>query len=142
MPINLEHQHLPRFAVSPTDTYQFQALPFGLSSAPQIFMMVLRDVAQYDHHRGIKFHYYLDYWLIRHRNPAILSKDLQFVLDLATHLGWLVNLMKSDLVPSQQFFRDHVSRLALCCGCWAIWSVWCISLIWAGFTPTHFNFAC
>ncbi len=41
VPINLEHQHFLRFVVSPTEAYQFQALPFGLSSAPRIFSMIL-----------------------------------------------------------------------------------------------------
>ncbi len=85
------------------EAYQFQALPFSLSSAPWIFMMVLREVVQYVHRWGIKFHFNLDNWLIRHRNPAILSDHLQFVLDLAACLAWLVNLKKSDLVPRQQF---------------------------------------
>ena len=66
-------------------------------------MLVLREVAQYVHPHGIKFRFYLDDWLIHHLDPAILSNHLQFVLDLATHLGWLENLKKSDLVPSQQF---------------------------------------
>ncbi len=46
VPINLEHQHFLRFAVSPTEAYQFRALPFGLSSAPRIFTMILRGRAE------------------------------------------------------------------------------------------------
>ena len=89
--------------VSPSEAYQFRALPLGLSSAPWIFTMVLREVAQYVYRRGIKFHYYLDDWLIRCYDPVVLFDYLQFVLNLAICLGWLVNLKKSDLVPSQQF---------------------------------------
>ena len=66
-------------------------------------MMILREVAHYVHHRGIKFQYFLDEWLIRHCDPDVLTEHLQLMLDLAAHLGWLVNLKKSDLVPRQQF---------------------------------------
>ncbi len=69
VPIDPEHQHFLCFAVSPMEAYQFQALLIGLSSAPQIFTMILREVAQYVHRCGINFHYYLDDWLIRHRHP-------------------------------------------------------------------------
>ncbi len=103
VPIRPEHQRYLRFAVSQTEAYQFRALPFGLSSAPRIFTMVLREVAQYLHHRGIKFHFYLDDWLIRHHDPVVLQEQLQVVLRLAARLGWLVNKEKSDLVPSRQF---------------------------------------
>ena len=41
VPIHPEHQHFLRNVVSQTEVYQFQALPFCLSSAPQIFTMVL-----------------------------------------------------------------------------------------------------
>ncbi len=97
VPINLEHQHFLHFVVSPTETYHFRAPPFSLSSAPWIFMMVLREVAQYVQHCAIKFHFYLNDWLICHRDPAILVEYLIFVLGLATCWGCLVNLKKSDL---------------------------------------------
>ena len=35
--------------------------------------------------------------------PSLLSEHLWFILDLVACLGWLVNLKKSDLVPSWQF---------------------------------------
>ncbi len=53
VPINPEHQHFLHFVVSPTETYQFWTLPFSLSSAPRIFMMVLRDMARFVHCHGI-----------------------------------------------------------------------------------------
>ncbi len=110
--------------------------------------MVLREVAQFDHHCGIKIHFYLDDWLIHHQDQVVLSQHLKFVISLASHLSWLSNLKKSDLVPSQQFVylgldfdteaalvhpslkhverleacicQGHISLHMLCCGCWAI----------------------
>ena len=103
VPVHPEVQHLLRFAISPTEAFQFRALPFGLCSAPRIFTMILREVAQHLHKRGIKAHFYLDDWLIRHQDPVILLEHLQYILGLAARLGWIVNLAKSDLTPSRQF---------------------------------------
>ena len=150
VPINQEHQHFPHLVVSLTGACQFVPPPFGLSPALQIFVMVLREVAQYIYHHGIKFHFYLNDWLICHHDPAIWVKHLTYVLDFAMHLWWLVNLKKSNLVASQQLiylgldFVMHlalirpslkcVERLEACIclllqqpcqlACWAKWSVW------------------
>ena len=62
------------------------------------------------------FHFYLDDRLICHHNPDILVEHLKLVLNLATHLGWLFNLSKLSLVPSEQFFHlalDFNTQLAL-----------------------------
>ena len=98
------------FAVSPL------ALPFSLSSAPWIFTMILREMVQYVRHHGI--------------NSTIFSMTGSFAiviqpscpniysLSSTLHLGWLVNLKKSDLVPGQQFTYlglDCDTVLALVC---------------------------
>ena len=46
-------------------TYQFKALPFGLSTAPLEFTVVAKEVKLMAIHRGIKIHQYLDDWLVR-----------------------------------------------------------------------------
>ncbi len=58
---------------------------------------------QYIQHCGIKFHFYVNDWLICHQDPVTLVEHLNLVLSLVSHLGWLVNLKTLDLVPSQQF---------------------------------------
>ena len=103
IPIHPDYQKFLRFAVSESEAYQFRALPFGLSTAPRIFTMVLREMAQHLHCRGIKIHLYLDDWLIRSQDPVTLSDQLQYVRDLAQKLGLIINLEKSELVPTQQF---------------------------------------
>ena len=82
--------------------------------------MVLRQVAQYVHHPGIKFHFYLDDFLIHLCNPAILVKHLNYVADptsfrrLHTHLlqFFLLNQWYLIMIHSQlEFFQIR-------------WSVW------------------
>ena len=46
-------------------TYQFKALPFGLSTAPFEFTVVAKEVKLMAIHKGIRIHQYLDDWLVR-----------------------------------------------------------------------------
>ena len=43
-------------------TYQFKALPFGLSTAPLEFTVVAKEVKLMAIHKGIRIHQYLDDW--------------------------------------------------------------------------------
>ena len=46
-------------------SYQFKALPFGLSTAPMEFRVVAKEVKLMALQRGIRIHQYLDDWLVR-----------------------------------------------------------------------------
>ena len=53
--------------------------------------------------RGIRIHQYLDDWLLRAPSPEICLQHTQTLLDLCRKLGWVVNMAKSELVPTQVF---------------------------------------
>ena len=84
-------------------TFQFRALPFGLSTAPMEFTIVVKEVKLMDQARNIRMHQYLDDWLIRARDKNTCFQDTQTLLDLCQELGWVVNLKKSELEPKQIF---------------------------------------
>ena len=68
-------------------TYQFKALPFGLSTAPMEFTVVVMEVKLITMHKGIRIHQYLDDWLVRaasHRNCLQQTQDL---VQLCQRLG-------------------------------------------------------
>ncbi|KAK7113851.1 hypothetical protein V1264_000014 [Littorina saxatilis] len=44
--------------------FQFRALPFGLSLAPWIFTMIVRQLCALVRQKGIRLRVYLDDWLI------------------------------------------------------------------------------
>ena len=69
-------------------TFQFRALPFGLSSGPMEFAIVVKEVKLMAQARNIRMHQYL---------------DTQTLLALCQELGWVVNLKKSELEPKQIF---------------------------------------
>jgi len=83
--------------------FQFRALPFGLSLAPWIFTMVVRQLCALVRREGVRLRVYLDDWLILHQDPASCATHTSLVLNQALELGFTVNQEKSDFLPSQTF---------------------------------------
>ena len=100
VPVHPASRHLLRF-VFRDRVYQFKALCFGLSTAPQVFTRVLAPVSAILHSIGIRMRRYLDDWLVQSSSRESLVQDLQTVLPLCHELGIVVNPQKSNLIPSQ-----------------------------------------
>ena len=83
--------------------FQFSSLPFGLSTAPQVFTIV-KEVKLTALSRGLRLHQYLDNWLIRSQSREETLVNTQAVVDLTQPLGWIINQKKSELNPTQVFF--------------------------------------
>ena len=66
VPIHQECHHLRQFQWN-SQTYQFQCLPFGLTSAPRVFSKVMKPVVGTLRHMGIHLIIYLDDMLILHQ---------------------------------------------------------------------------
>ena len=84
-------------------TFQFRALPFGLSTAPMEFTILVKEVKLMAQARNIRMHQYLDDWFIRAKDRDTCFQDTQTLLALCQELGWVVNLRKSELDPKQVF---------------------------------------
>ena len=102
IPIQEQSRKYLRFLVQGR-TYQFKALPFGLSTAPMEFTVLAKEVKLMAIHRGIRIHQYLDDWLVRARSQHICLQHTQILVKMCQDLGWLVNLEKSELEPKQVF---------------------------------------
>lgn len=105
IPIHPAFQKFLRLAVKTgmgTRHFQFQALPFGLSSAPRIFTKVLGEVLAPLRLKAITVIPYLDDLLIVAKSYQRLLEDLQAVQDFLQSLGWLINKEKSSLIPAQK----------------------------------------
>ena len=100
VPVHPDSRHFLRF-VAQGKVYQFTALCFGLSKAPQVFTRVMAHVSAILHSWGIRMRRYLDDWLVQSSSCDSLLHDLQVVLDLCRELGIVVNPAKSRLEPSQ-----------------------------------------
>ena len=102
VPINSPSWKYMRFHIQ-GKTYQFKALPFGLSTAPMEFTVIAKEVKWLAMRQGIKIHQYLDDWLVRARSLQVCRQQTQSLVTLCKDLGWLVNQEKSELEPKQIF---------------------------------------
>ena len=68
IPISHRSRKYLRFHIK-GQTFQFTALPFGLSTAPLEFTKVVKEVKLMAQSRGIRIHQYLDDWLLRAPYP-------------------------------------------------------------------------
>ena len=82
-------------------SYQFKALPFGLSTAPMELTVVAKEVKLMALQKGIRIHQYLDDWLVRATSHQTCLQHTQTLVALCSELGWLVNKEKSELDPKQ-----------------------------------------
>ena len=100
VPVHPDSRRFLRFVVHGR-AYQFKAMCFGLSMAPQVFTRVMAPVSAILHSLGIRMRRYLDDWLFQASSREELLRDLGVVLYLCRELGIVVNPEKSNFSPSQ-----------------------------------------
>ena len=100
IPIHGSSRKLLRF-MSEGTVYQFKALCFGLSTAPQVFTRVFAAVSAWAHSRGIRLLRCLDDWLVLSSSEKKAKQSIKELLSLCHTLGIVINEKKSNLVPSQ-----------------------------------------
>ena len=81
--------------------FQFRALCFGLSTAPQVFTRMMGPVSVASHQQGIRLLHYFDDWLVLAPSEQTAVEATSSLLRLCASLGIQVNWEKSSLIPSQ-----------------------------------------
>ena len=100
VPVHPASRHFLRFLFRDT-VYQFQALCFGLSTAPRVFTWVMAPVSAILHSLGIPMCRYLDAWLVQSSSQESLLEVLLPVLRLCHDFGIVIHPRYSNLIPSQ-----------------------------------------
>lgn len=101
LPILKNHMKYLRFSFQGC-LYQFTCLPFGLSSGPYAFIKIMKPVVQELRSRGILCINYLDDFLLLGSSKQECFENINIAIKLLTSLGFLINLEKSVLFPSQK----------------------------------------
>ncbi|KAM9943595.1 hypothetical protein ACTFIT_006993, partial [Dictyostelium discoideum] len=81
--------------------YRWKTMPFGLSTAPRIFTMLLRPVLRMLIDINVSVIAYLDDLLIVGSTKEECLSNLKKTMDLLVKLGFKLNLEKSVLEPTQ-----------------------------------------
>ena len=89
-----------RFAFE-NKVYQFQMLPFGLNTAPQVFTQLGHTVTRYLHRQGISVIPYLDDWLIHHPDRQVILRHQAQLINTLDLVGFILNRKKSELDLTQ-----------------------------------------
>lgn len=100
IPIFPRHRKFLRFCVGNIHL-QFKALPFSLCMVPRVFTKILVNPFAYLRQQGIHIHPYLDDLLIHPSSLSQAQQDMEVAIQCLRDHGFLINLEKSQLVPSQ-----------------------------------------
>ena len=100
VPIHPSSRHLLCFAYK-DQVYHYQVLPFGLKGPPWVFTRLVAVLIASLRQSGVRIFHYLDDWLLVASSRTLLELHLQKTLELTRRLGFLVNLEKFSLTPSQ-----------------------------------------
>ena len=95
--------------------FQFRALCFGLSTAPQVFTRVFAAVARRLRLASVRVLLYLDDWLVLGQSLEEIRRAKALIFHLAAEMGFVIN-QKSNLTPSQE-----VTYLGIRINCLSFW---------------------
>ena len=96
---------------------QFKAMPFGLATVPRVFTKLMAAVGGFLRNKQIHIFMYLDDWLIKNNNKALVMSHLQQTLAVLIDVGLVVNVKKiaTSTVPEDYLLRGRFSPLEGCC---------------------------
>jgi hypothetical protein len=105
VPIHREFRHYLRFALRDPQgrimVFQWTVLPFGLTSSPRVFTKLLAPVMAHLHRLGHRLNPYLDDFLGASASRVQSRQDCHLFTHTLTKVGFVINAMKSRLIPSQ-----------------------------------------
>ena len=82
--------------------YRFKVMPFGLNSAPRIFTKLFKPILRLLRSQGMLLIVYLDDILLVAPTANLCLAQGKFLMKLLQDLGFLVNMNKSVLTPTQR----------------------------------------
>ena len=82
-------------------TFRFKAMPFGLNIAPRIFTKIVGVIIRHLRLAGIQVFAYLDDWFIWAATPNACVLALQHIRRVLKARGFIINLKKSHMIPTQ-----------------------------------------
>ena len=100
VPLRGKHHNLTRFTWKGS-TFQFNCLPFGLSSAPWVFTKITRPIMTVLRSMGLRTVMYIDDILILAESETQAREHTAALVFLLENLGMVINHPKSQTTPTQ-----------------------------------------
>jgi hypothetical protein len=99
IPVRPKDRKYLRFSLE-NQLFEFNCLPFGLSSAPYTFTKIMKPVTHALRKKGVVCVNYLDDFFIIGETFQECSQSVDLTVSLLTSLGFIINSRKSVLTPS------------------------------------------
>ena len=118
VPIAQENHKYMRFSMN-GQHLQFVVAAFGLSLAPFLFTRIVKVLLAFLRARGVILFAYLDDILVVGSSREAVYHSLQMTLQVFVNAGFVINVKKSDLLPTQSLvyigghFRTDLGRVFL-----------------------------
>ena len=100
VPVHSQSRKWLRFQIE-GQTFEFKVLPFGLSTSPRVFTRIVKSIPEFLRPKGFTIYVYLDDFLVVSPSRSALISDVAVIRHLLTRLGFLINVKKSNFIPSQ-----------------------------------------
>ena len=100
IPLHVAHRKYLHFYIN-GKAYQFTCLCFGSNQAPRNFTKIVTVIAAHLRMQNLRMAVYLDDWFLVNQVKQMLILNKRKALNLLADLGFLINLEKSSLIPSQ-----------------------------------------
>lgn len=97
--MNKDSKKYLRFQIK-DEIFEFNVLPFGMTSSPRIFTKILKVPIVHLRSLGIKVSAYLDDIFICAPSYSLLKSQIKITIDLLISLGFTPNYKKCNLIPS------------------------------------------
>lgn len=101
IPISQNHRKFLRFQLQ-GKMYEYQCLPFGLSSAPRAFTKLMKPVISLLRKAGLRLVLYIDDFLIMHQDLQEIQTIFNLIVQLLTDLGFLIKREKCSPAPTKE----------------------------------------
>ena len=101
IPVTTDHRKLLQFKWL-GETYQFNCLPFGLSSAPWVFTKTTKPIVAILRTMGLRMIMYIDDILILSETESLSREQTAGLIFLLENLGFIISYPKSFLTSSKR----------------------------------------
>ena len=106
-PMTMMHPESFRFLCFEWEGVRFfyRCMPFGLTSSPRIFTKVFKCVLTFLRKKGLRITVWFDYILLMANSVSLLLEHLNYTMTTIKSLGFIPNMGKSMLSPSQEIYH-------------------------------------
>ena len=103
IPVHPKFRKYMRFSVN-QQVFQYRAMVMGLTTSPRLFTKVIKCIKVIVQKFNVRLFQYLDDWIVVAPSQVEVAQHTKIVIHIAQKLGFIVNIKKSELVPTQEIW--------------------------------------